>query len=767
MKWNSGADKFQPVNTKTLKCSHGLTCVVEGEAEEGASEVPGTCQKESCYGNNGEKDADSSTDRVTICHRTCSEKNPWVRITVDDDSWNGTMASGCGHQNHEVDVECSQKATGPGDAWGLNRGDYLLRWHGKKSQPKIDYNLDDNGLKEYWKYWERACPYVRGTGCCSNEPDGWRGLSCCGYTAPTDSPTSSPTEEPTAKPSPAPSSSPAPTECVDADSMATATLVTPDSGTVMPDPPCLEIMSSSPSDKTITFKVSQCWMGDNACGENMDWLKVNYKDANAVQQCSMFTNMCKGESQVFTTPCDGDDVSYVTLYAYDPSFSASNTPPPDDGCSGWPTVGVEGGSTCSDSYLKGGSGSASADGNLSEWSEDDFLANMHEAGKLTKELAAKAYSKYDCSSATLCVMVQAQSGYYLDDEFWLKIYDINTSAMTPIGEIATVAGSDHFVAWEGCYSVAPDCIDSLEIHANFGAVGKAAGRTASTGKRSTQTINLGLDCAGGSNTPAHTMVASYTYMLTCSSECDHPSSSPTNSPTAGPTAAPNSSPTAGPTTGPTGSPVANPTAGPTAGPTGAPTPTNYCVLPDNIGDFSLITSEGATVGAHEVYSAVAVGGGYKDPQPGVNKLVASHSPNPKSCAGSLTDAGSVSFMGGVDTGSCETVIPFENFKWLTLNAKSSTEGDKKVIVVTHGGTFNTFDFVPGGQGEDNGKTLVIFNTNEDVILTKTPDGRQFGPSIMAPFSNVYLDQDAGFIDGFVVAKYFETTGTNPSSLQVS
>ena len=610
MKWNDNADKFQPVPQKAYKCSHGFTCVI-GDAQDADSEVPGTCESDTCYGNNGEKDVDSSTDRVTICHRTCSEKNPWVRITVDDDSWNGTMASGCGHQNHEVDVECQNKATGPGDAWGLNRGDYLLRWHGKKDQPQIDYDLTDNELKDYWKYWERACPYVRGTGCCSNDStDPVYGLSCCGYDAATDSPTSSPTETPTAKPSPAPSSSPAPTECVDADNMATAVLVTEDSGTVMPNPPCLEIMSSSPTDKTITFKVSQCWMGDDPCTENMDWLNVNYKDVNDETQCTKFNNMCKGDSQIFTTPCDGDDVSYVTLYAYDPYFSASNTPPAA-GCLGWPSVGVDGGSTCGDSYLSGGSGAASADGNLSEWSNDDLLADMHEAGKTSKELAAKAYSKYDCSTQTLCVMVQAQSGYYLDDEFWLKIYDDgngggSTSAMTPIGGgIATVTGSGGFTAWEGCYSVGTGCIDSLEIHANFGAVGGSAGRTASTGKRSTQTINLGLDCADTPGTPALTSVASYTYMLTCSSECDHPSSSPTGSPnasptagpTAGSTAAPNASPTAGPTkvpsdapsSVPTGSPTAGPTAGPADSPSLAPIPSNEC--PE---DVELIAVVGGT-----------------------------------------------------------------------------------------------------------------------------------------------------------------------------
>jgi len=41
-------------------------------------------------------------------------------------------------------------------------------------------------------------------------------------------------------------------------------------------------------------------------------------------------------------------------------------------------------------------------------------------------------------------------------------------------------------------------------------------------------------------------------------------------------------------------------------------------------------------------------------------------------------------------------------------------------------------------------------------LTKTTDGRQFGPSVLAPFSKVTLKNSAGFIDGAVIAKEFTT-----------
>jgi hypothetical protein len=38
--------------------------------------------------------------------------------------------------------------------------------------------------------------------------------------------------------------------------------------------------------------------------------------------------------------------------------------------------------------------------------------------------------------------------------------------------------------------------------------------------------------------------------------------------------------------------------------------------------------------------------------------------------------------------------------------------------------------------------------------------------VIAPFSRVELDSDAGYLDGFVVADTFATTGSNPSSLQI-
>ena len=70
------------------------------------------------------------------------------------------------------------------------------------------------------------------------------------------------------------------------------------------------------------------------------------------------------------------------------------------------------------------------------------------------------------------------------------------------------------------------------------------------------------------------------------------------------------------------------------------------------------------------------------------------------------------------------------------------------------------------QGEDNGKTLVVFQGTGTVTLTATSDGRQFGPSVLAPFAQVLLEGNAGYVDGFVVANNFQTIGQNVNGLQM-
>lgn len=204
LKYNDNNSRYYKVNGH--ECPTGYTCEV-GENDVGQDgEIDGKCEAEECAGKaDPDEDQDLGTIRVTICHRTCSETNPWVRITIDDDAWSGDQASGCGHSlQHDIRDECANKE--PWTAWGKNRKDYLIKWHGTRAQVREDNNFEQNSNEEkaYWKYWERACPYVRQDKCCD-----WESGSCCGDN-PNDSeaPSAGPTKSPTATPSKTPTASP-------------------------------------------------------------------------------------------------------------------------------------------------------------------------------------------------------------------------------------------------------------------------------------------------------------------------------------------------------------------------------------------------------------------------------------------------------------------------------------------------------------------------------------------------------------------------------
>jgi len=127
-------------------------------------------------------------------------------------------------------------------------------------------------------------------------------------------------------------------------------------------------------------------------------------------------------------------------------------------------------------------------------------------------------------------------------------------------------------------------------------------------------------------------------------------------------------------------------------------------------------------------------------------------------------ASNFKFNAGVTVGSSK--FNFKQLAGLARTARTKTTGQYKVIVVTKGGTYNMYNFRPNGASKDQGKTLVIFNTPDAVILTKTPDGKAFGPSVLAPFSLVTLAPDAGFIDGCLIAKQFIGSGAGATKLQM-
>ena len=171
MSYNANSDNYKDITG--FKCDTGLTCTDFEDTGVNEVEFQGVCKSEKCNGKgpNGQEQ-DNGTHKVTICHRTCSETNPWVRITIDDDAWTGNM---CGHESeHDVWIDCNKEDY---SAWGPNHKDYLIYDHGTREDVCQREGFARNSAEEkaYWKNWERACPYVRNGHCCS-----WHDGTCCG-----------------------------------------------------------------------------------------------------------------------------------------------------------------------------------------------------------------------------------------------------------------------------------------------------------------------------------------------------------------------------------------------------------------------------------------------------------------------------------------------------------------------------------------------------------------------------------------------------------
>jgi hypothetical protein len=199
-----------------------------------------------------------------------------------------------------------------------------------------------------------------------------------------------------------------------------------------------------------------------------------------------------------------------------------------------------------------------------------------------------------------------------------------------------------------------------------------------------------------------------------------------------------------------------------------------CDWPDNASNFALITLEDATSAAKNIYNGIAVGGTFTESSTdGQNTVI-----NGMSYYGNLQDGLDIKFNQGDKqiTSLSDIPLDFSQFEWLAQNIQqgSFASPDYSIFVRTQGGQgsgsngcYSLFDFIPDGQPNTGRANLVVFNTNDDICITKTsPHDRQFGPTILAPFSQVTVMGDTGFVNGAIIAKSFVTQGVNDRQLHL-
>lgn len=232
-----------------------------------------------------------------------------------------------------------------------------------------------------------------------------------------------------------------------------------------------------------------------------------------------------------------------------------------------------------------------------------------------------------------------------------------------------------------------------------------------------------------------------------------PSSTPTTSmvPTRTPV-------TDSPTFTPSGSPI-YPTSRPSMEPSCVLLNTFECIAftEDDTINYSVIIKEDTDNAAKNVYKNMYVGGTLSNPSQST-VTVGGHV-----YYGSITEPINMNFNGGKSKLSdlSESPLDFEYYEWLATHITAGSYSDGYDVIIetqpkTDGSCYTMHDFLgSSAQGANNGKTLVVFTFDSDICLTKTSDGRQFGPSVLAPFSKVTLT-DAGYLDGVVIAKSFTT-----------
>jgi len=156
------------------------------------------------------------------------------------------------------------------------------------------------------------------------------------------------------------------------------------------------------------------------------------------------------------------------------------------------------------------------------------------------------------------------------------------------------------------------------------------------------------------------------------------------------------------------------------------------------------------VSSHNHYGAFAIGGSLIDGSPRVSKSVGGHS--------FITDlrvneARNFIFQAAVTSGQ-QLPFAWEHFEYLARSINPSPE--RNIHTFCAGGRVDMATVLGpqahlmGQQGSGSG--LVVFNTADAITIGSTAYGRQFQFSVLAPFSEVRLEDGVGFVEGYIIAR---------------
>ena len=211
-----------------------------------------------------------------------------------------------------------------------------------------------------------------------------------------------------------------------------------------------------------------------------------------------------------------------------------------------------------------------------------------------------------------------------------------------------------------------------------------------------------------------------------------------------------------------------------------------CPLPSWLNGYALATKEFSTLDLHHVDRAILVGGNVSCGDRALHSvIIGSNGKNP------------VSFVGGQGRSDCsfnfapsvellsqqhkdelrDRWVGLENIA-LDITEKSYQSNDANsyasylIKKVDQGGQYDqgvsgchmTIDMAQVRvenplHAEDDGKTLLVLTGEGTVCLTNTNEGRQFGPSVLAPFAHIETTDSVGFVDGYIIARSAHLRGS--------